>query len=271
MFRSLCCLCIGLSCASCGGKELVDAPGPGAQEPPAAPSVTDVRPPLPAPEARDQPQVEDPGSGQAILQRSSAVIEAVVQAVSFGYDEQNGPRTNWILTVESVYAGESPGKQVQLSMFGGPAPDGDFVGSSLTTNLLIGSRYVLFLRNDEWFDSPLSTTALRVEAAFGREVLVSPDGEPLNGLSPEGMRFGRELFSSVSGPGVDPTVERLQSSVRKEADQLSVAGSLDRRNFKRLFAEAVIAEGVGPNRHFAAKPTIRHENWRVTPSSPSAE
>jgi hypothetical protein len=170
-------------------------------------------------------------------------VEGTVQGISYSYDEQQGPRTISKFAIDHVYLGDDPGTSVDLAMFGGPAPDGRFYSSSIGSDFVVGGRYILFLTNSRWSNTPLEAPALRIGNAFGREVLTDDSNHALVGLEPEGLRFG-------------PT-----------PTDLGAAGTLDRSELKRLLLEAAAEEQVAPGGAFSKSPTMPTSDWRVAPGS----
>jgi len=205
----------------------------------------------------------DPYATKTVLTRSAAVIEGIVRDIKYSYDEHTGPRTVVSLDVTKVHAGTYDEPRVELRMLGGPTPDGRFMSTSETVDFAIGKTYIVFLTNQSWFYSPMPAAPLRVERVAGKEVLLNPQGHPMTGLSPRGLRFGYETVFQNSIASSRTTIQTTTANPR-----LVVAGSLDRAGFGRVLREAIAAEGVSPSKKFNPLPEDRGPNWRVEKTAP---
>jgi hypothetical protein len=193
----------------------------------------------------------------SILARSAALVEGVVKKVEETYDERSGPRTIVTFEVSAVHAGQLAERQIQLRLFGGMTPSGKRFWTSISVDFALNARYVLFLRNDGWFYSPLATEALEITQIGGREVLVSR-GYPLVGLRPEGLGFGsKQIAPDKFAPGdtavADPSPDDLLAALTLE-------------EFKALAREAIAVEGIAPSGRYTELPEERDGNWRVEPT-----
>ena len=257
---------IALVCASCAGETAISESrrpnnGSGGDATQSSKAIA-----KPSSSAQVRSSSFDPNSTHGILEQSAAVVEGVIQNVSFEYDERKGPRTVSTLKIDAVYAGAKPNDMIRLSMFGGPTDDGQIISTSVFMNFIVGARYIVFLRNGEWFYSPATAAALRVDSSLGREVLADSDGRVLQGLTPEGLHFGpKQVFSEVDAPSAN----QIRTTAVANLSPQSLTGTLNRSDFKRLLAEAITAEAVEPRGEFIEAPESNRTSWNKVPTAPS--
>lgn len=197
-----------------------------------------------AEEAR-KPRATD--SMRSILSQTAAVVEGTVTEVRFEYDEKRGPRTITALSDLRIHLGavgsESP-SQVLLDSFGGKLPNGKMLREAHVPTFGRGQTVLVFLRNTEWFFSPVvGRMAFRVETVAGKRLLITGAGAVVTGVDRTGPRMGALLLplnpdgtwlKSVSPEVTSKTVasalgpEELVAAVREFSNETRVAvgGSL---------------------------------------------
>jgi len=122
------------------------------------------------------------------LADAAAVFEGRVVDVSFTYDAVEGPRTVTTFADVQTHLGEVVGSQVRIATLGGPLPDRRILAIPELPEFRRGSTYVVLLTASDWFYSPVVTNyAFRVERLAGREVLVTPTGHPIVGVTRSGI------------------------------------------------------------------------------------
>jgi len=138
------------------------------------------------------------------LAQTSALIEGVVTAIDYEYDEEDGPRT--VVTLSSVKAHAGNAQAVmQLRNFGGPRPDGGYSVVSDQARFVKGATYIVFLRNTSWKLSPvLNSWAFRVTDIDGKEALVDTVGSMVLGLDDSGFALSTPIFEPVGFVGKAP-------------------------------------------------------------------
>ncbi len=132
---------------------------------------------------------------RSLLEQTSCVVDAQVTDIVFGYDDRLGPRTTVQMNDIKPLVGSCSYRTLSLPLLGGPTRDGKFMRASEVPRFSKGVRYVVFLRNTEWFFSPVHFHhVLRVDSLFGREVLVDNSGVAVRGIARSGLvREGRQL------------------------------------------------------------------------------
>ena len=148
--------------------------------------------------ASEAAAVEPPDLGR-LLGRTGSIVEGTVSKVSFTYSDASGPWTVVTLADTRTLAGVRQPARFEIRQQGGPLPSGKLLVVEELPIFAVGSRYVVFLRNARWSDTPVvSRLALRVAVVSGREVLVNQEQRPLVGVTARGLMFGpRPLFDPV--------------------------------------------------------------------------
>ena len=142
------------------------------------------------------------------IRQLNAIVLADVRDISTSYDRCVGPRTVLHLGNVRSLLGSPHTDTMQLRVFGGPLPNGRYVQASESPRYVGGRRYLLFLFNTDWRFSPvIGDLAFRVENIAGREVLVSPNGQGVTGVSTLAVETQTPTLMLPAGlPGVGSVV-----------------------------------------------------------------
>jgi hypothetical protein len=218
------------------------------------------------------PAEESNGGGwRDILDITATIVEGVVEDVSYSYDEAIGPRTNARLGQVIVHRGRLPKgmeQSVVLRPFGGYKPNGHRMIEVHTPLYTPGHRVVVFLRNEQWFDSPaLESWVFRVIPANGKKLLVAQNGAALRKLGRYLPFLGEE---TVPRSVVDLPDHQLR--LAPMAAQMLAAGSkptLEVADLLREIDVALVYERKTLSGDFIAEPsTWSTGKWNLVPGSP---
>jgi hypothetical protein len=140
----------------------------------------------------------------SVVRQLNAVVQADLRDISTDYDRCEGPRTVLHLAGVRSLLGSPHPDTMSLRVFGGPLPGGRYAKVSESPRYLAGRRYLLFLFNTDWRFSPvIGDLAFRIESAAGAEILISPTGLGVTGVSPLGVETRtRRLYLPEGLPGV---------------------------------------------------------------------
>jgi hypothetical protein len=97
----------------------------------------------------------------ALLARTTAVVDAVVGQTTYTYSRQDGPWKRRALHAVRVIAGRAP-SDLGVYARGGPNPDGTMLVVPGETELLGGQRYLLFLAPGPHGPAALATTPITI-------------------------------------------------------------------------------------------------------------
>lgn len=245
------------------------------------------------------------GDLASVVRQLNAIVVADVRDIATSYDRCEGPRTVVQLRNVRALLGAPHTDTMQLRVFGGPVPGGGYVRDAESPRYAVGRRYLLFLFNTDWRFSPvIGDLAFRVERAAGREVLVSPDGQAVTGVSPIGVETGTPmLFLPEGQPGIGtvrvartpvaqaipcrvdpdgtPHCPRLPADSERPHETLpaapawtpraptaeDVARAIDAATLVRQIDSVAKALGVTPGGYFARRPRL--ECWNTVPTARS--
>jgi hypothetical protein len=206
----------------------------------------------PAPSANRSP------AGRTLAD-GAALVEGTIGALTFSYDDENGPRTNYELLVENVHAGSLPSPRLVLSMFGGFLPSGQFTTSSETPAFAEGQRCLLLLTNKSAFWSPIVPGyGFTIETVDGTDVVIGEEGHPLVSVGVLGPKFGKDKL--VEGPSFDGLKMRPQVLLPASPSE-RLMDVVDAVNAIRAILKAdgiSLGGGLGPTKRQGTK-------WNETP------
>ncbi len=142
------------------------------------------------------------------VRQLNAIVLADVRDISANYDRCEGPRTILHLRNARSLLGSPHTDSMTLRVFGGPVPGGRYAHASESPRYVAGGRYLLFLFNTDWRFSPvMGSLAFRVENIAGREVLLSPDGQGVTGVSTLAVETQTPMLALPAGlPGLGTVV-----------------------------------------------------------------
>lgn len=203
-----------------------------------------------------------------VLRQTAAVIEGDVQDVSFRYDDREGPRTvatmaNIVVHIGSL--GSSPPRTLELRSFGGFLPDGREVIAMHVPAFSPGKRHVVFLRNTDWFLSPVAFGfVFRVEQQGSRAPIVDPFGRLVVGVGMSGPIAGAPFWARSDGglaPSISPRMARTltEDAVNRALDAMGFADHV------RAFAAAT---DTWPRGTFSMVPVNSSRSWRFVATTP---
>lgn len=140
----------------------------------------------------------------SVIRQLNAIVQADLRDISTDYDRCAGPRTVLHLAGVRSLLGGPHTDTMSLRVFGGPVPGGRYADISESPRYQVGRRYLLFLFNTDWRFSPvIGELAFRVEPVAGTEVLISPDGLGVTGVSPLGVETRTRILYLPEGlPGI---------------------------------------------------------------------
>ena len=240
---------------------------------------------------------------ESVVRQLNAIVLADMRDMSTMYDRCEGPRTVLQLANVRTLLGGPHTDTMQLRVFGGPIPGGRYARDSEAPRYAVGRRYLLFLFNTDWRFSPvIGDLAFRVERVAGREVLVSPDGQGVTGVTPLAVETRTPmLFLPEGRPGVgsvrvaptpaarfvpcrvaadgtpqcpslpadsEPPREILppaEPSTPRAPTAEDVARTIGSAELVRKIDSVATALGVTPGGYFARRPRL--ECWNVVPTA----
>jgi hypothetical protein len=125
------------------------------------------------------------------LAGTAAIVEGTVTANTNTFDKNAGPRRVATLSDVTVDFGRFDDKTLSLATLGGPINDTQGLFIPELPILTDDTRYIVFLTNATWFFSPVvENYAFRLETdANGNEVLITPSGYLVVGLTPDGLQL----------------------------------------------------------------------------------
>lgn len=128
------------------------------------------------------------------LAGTAAVVEGRVAAHSMTYDRVAGPRTIAELEDVRTHFGRYDDSRLQLATLGGRVTEGRWLFIPELPRLTDDTRYVIFLTSSAWFYSPVEADYIfRLEPGpRGSDVLITPEGHAVVGLSAEGIEISPE-------------------------------------------------------------------------------
>lgn len=144
------------------------------------------------------PKPHPTNSMRAVLSQTAAVVEGSISAIRGDYDAVRGPRTIATLSNLRVHLGSlgtAPPTGLRLESFGGKLPNGKTIHEVHVPVFSVGQRVIVFLRNTEWFLSPVvGSNAFLVEPVAGRQVVLTGAGATILGIDATGVVAGREVL-----------------------------------------------------------------------------
>jgi hypothetical protein len=136
------------------------------------------------------------------LLRTAVIVEGTVSEVTSEYAEDTGAWTNYKLTDVSILRGKAgasskPPKELVISQRGGLLPDGSFVVISHQVKFVRGARYLVFLKNRAWSNSPVvGQYALRIAPDGARRVLIGQTEGAVIELNAGGVVLSEPIFTA---------------------------------------------------------------------------
>jgi hypothetical protein len=162
-----------------------------------------------------------------VLADAAALVEGKVLTVSFSYDEESGPRTNFEFQVDRVHEGSVPTERLTLSVLSGFLPSGQFMTATDTPAFSEGQRCLLLLTaKSAFWSSIVPGYAFTIETFDGNDVVIGEEGHALVSIGVTGARFGTEKVvrpSSFDGTKFEPPTRLAALSERA----LGVADAVD--------------------------------------------
>src|SRR5690349_25088329 len=89
------------------------------------------------------------------LSQTALVVEGTVKEAVSEFSEDTGPWTRFELSEVVVHFGEGKLERLALLQRGGNHPDGRMLVVSTSPQLVVGARYLVFLRNTSWNLTPV--------------------------------------------------------------------------------------------------------------------
>ncbi|WP_324755149.1 hypothetical protein [Roseovarius sp. Pro17] len=166
------------------------------------------------------------------LRRSSVILNGVVGAQSYTFDEaeDEGPREVSRIEDVSILAGAGGvvAGPVDIRLRRGFFPDGRFLDTSEMPVLTVGARYLLILPNHGWVHEPISLDdVFRIETVDDRDILVDQHGFAVTdvegGRSDDPVSTPEFLFRTPQLTGT-PAPENAMSSDDFVAESEDCAG-----------------------------------------------
>lgn len=113
-----------------------------------------------------------------VLADAAALVEGKVLTVSFSYDEESGPRTNFEFQVDRVHEGSVPTERLTLSVLSGFLPSGQFMTATDTPAFSEGQRCLLLLTaKSAFWSSIVPGYAFTIETFDGNDVVIGEEGD----------------------------------------------------------------------------------------------
>jgi len=158
------------------------------------------------------------------LRLTSSIIEVRVADVREDFDDRAGPTTTFLVEDVVAHMGEDASETLELTFFGGPLPNGKYMRDSESPRLFVDGRYLLALKSEPWFFSPvLESFAYRIEADdTGEDRLVAEDGRLILTVHPDG--FDTSSFKVLDRPNGDNFYRHELFPVPDEARHLLERG-----------------------------------------------
>jgi hypothetical protein len=149
-------------------------------------------------------------SGGAILPRTFNTMRTVVR-----------------LSEVSSLLGERHESRIELRIFGGPLPNGNFVSVSEIASFVLGARHVTILRNTDWRFSPvIGNLAFRHETIAGKPVLVNSSGFAVTGVTETGIEANSPQLTAAVGQRVIGAIMSREEARRELAQRPTDRGTL---------------------------------------------
>jgi hypothetical protein len=190
---------------------------------------------------------------RAVLEQTACIIEGDVTNIQYTYEGMLGPRTVVTLAKTTALAGSCPSGDLALPLAGGPLPNGRFMRIAELPRISLGAHYLLFLRNTDWFHSPiLFGHTLRVETVAGREVLIDEDGYAVRSISRAGLASGGLQLFDARSDNSEPFARPKAHDGVVAAD---VAGAFDRALLLKRVTGFSGVENIAIGGSFQAQPT----------------
>lgn len=205
-------------------------------------------------------------SMRAIIVQTAAVVEGTVTDIRFEYDEQRGPRTIATLSSLRVHLGsvDEGSSVIMLDSFGGRLPSGKTMGEAHVPTFGRGHRVLAFLRNTDWFFSPVvGSMAFRVVTVAGKNVVVTGTGATVTGIDRTGPRIGA-LVLPLNPDGTWP------ESAPPEVTSATVATALDAEQLVAAVRKFSSETGLAVRGRFSAVPVSNRPRWDVFPVTRAA-
>lgn len=135
-----------------------------------------------------------------LLPQLRSVVRGVVTDISYDYLDCEGPRTVVTLNRVEALLGGTVDNTIELRVFGGPLPNGNYVEATELPRFVEGASYVLLLRNTDWRFAPvMGDLAFREEILFDKQVLIDSDGFAVTGVSDIGIERNTEQITGAVG------------------------------------------------------------------------
>jgi hypothetical protein len=164
---------------------------------------------------------------QDLLPQVHSVVEGVVGDIRFDYEECEGPRTVVRLSEVSSLLGERHESRIELRIFGGQLPNGNFVSVSEIASFVLGARHVTILRNTDWRFSPvIGNLAFRHETIAGKPVLVNSSGFAATGVTETGIEANSPQLTAAVGQRVIGAITSREEVRRELAQRPTDRGTL---------------------------------------------
>lgn len=197
------------------------------------------------------------------LRLTSSIIEGRVADVREDFDDRAGPTTTFFVEEVIAHLGEEAPETLELTFFGGHLPNGKYTRDTESPRLFVGGRYLLALRSEPWFFSPvLESFAYRIEEDdTGEDRLVAEDGRLILTVHPDG--FDTSSFKVLDRPNGDNLFRHELFPVPDEARQL-----LERGARKRAVIDYLV--GFADDHPLAATthPERTDRQWNLFNASP---
>jgi hypothetical protein len=201
---------------------------------------------------------------RSLLEQTACLVEGDVAAIDHSFDPRSGPRGSVHLTHMRTLLGACTFSELKLRLFGGPVPDGRVVVASEMPRFVKGARYVMFLRNTEWFYTPVHfPDLLRVENVGGRDLLVDDTGRVLRGIALEGLVYHEQPLFEPVRELLDPKRPELLPG----ADLADLEVRLDPSLLARRLQQFAAVEEFSVQGTFRENPRSDRV-WNRVPTSP---
>jgi hypothetical protein len=114
--------------------------------------------------------------------------------------------TRVIIRIRDVLHGEHrPGDTLELFLPGGVAADGSVLEHVGMPQLEVGSDYLVFIVDGDWYSTPFTNwrySVLRETRIAGKNVLVDCDGRVVDSVTSAGFSFGRKVAEQFGFVGM---------------------------------------------------------------------
>jgi hypothetical protein len=129
------------------------------------------------------------------LASTAAIVEGAVKENIYTFDRMAGPRTVAPLVEVVTDFGRYGDRTLELATLGGPFSERKQLFIPELPLLTDETRYLIFLTNVDWFFSPIVENyvfRLEIDPRRGTDVLITPSGHVVTGLTETGLEFSEE-------------------------------------------------------------------------------